>query len=232
MDAYDHDKVFSYIDQAGRYAYNNQPAIGLWNLTRLAESLLPLLADDTDVAVGIAQGILESYISSYEGHWLEGMRAKCGLTATADNTIAEADKALIEELLNTMAQNNADFTLTFYYLSQLSADDPEQDNDIRSLFDRPAQFDEWLHRWRERLGHEIQDNAQRQASMQAVNPVYIPRNHQIEAAIRAAEDHNDFSVFHALHEVLQEPYLRQAGKDNYMLPPEPEELVTQTFCGT
>ncbi|MCP4406820.1 MAG: hypothetical protein GY807_03505 [Gammaproteobacteria bacterium] len=76
------------------------------------------------------------------------------------------------------------------------------------------------------------DDAQRQAKMQTLNPVVIPRNHQIEAAIRAAEDCNDFSLFHALHEVLQNPYQQQPGKEVYMLPPEPDQVVHQTFCGT
>ncbi len=147
-----------------------------------------------------------------------------------------------------MADNDADFTLTFYYLSQLgsqvesqsgsqlesqlSAGATEQDSDIRALFNDPEQFDQWALKWRKRLTEETLCDDDRQAMMQAVNPVYIPRNHQIEAAIRAAEDKADFSVFHDLHEVLQNPYQRQQGKDVYMLPPEPDEIVAQTFCGT
>jgi uncharacterized protein YdiU (UPF0061 family) len=103
---------------------------------------------------------------------------------------------------------------------------------IRHLFDDPAQFDDWVVKWRERAGEEMLTDKVRQASMQSVNPVYIPRNHQIEAAIRAAEDQGDFSVFHALHEVLQRPFTRQEGKDRYMQPPEADEVVRQTFCGT
>ncbi|MCK4711162.1 MAG: YdiU family protein, partial [Gammaproteobacteria bacterium] len=116
MDIYAHDQVFSSIDYRGRYAYSNQPSIGLWNLTRLAESLLPLFSDDADEAVEIAKGILNKYIDLYEGAWLSGMRAKCGLTKSQDS-IEEEDKALIETLLDTMANEHADFTLTFYYLS-------------------------------------------------------------------------------------------------------------------
>ena len=231
MDFYGHDRVYSSIDHGGRYAYSNQPPIGLWNLTRLAESLIPLLAEDTEAAVEIAQDVLKSYIESYQNNWLAGMQAKCGLTVSLDKATND-DKALLEELFNTMAVNNADFTLTFFYLSQLAAQPSEQDNDIRSLFANPAHFDDWAVKWRKRLIDEIQGDEERQAKMQAVNPVYIPRNHQIEAAIRAAEDHNDFSVFHDLHEVLQNPYVQQEGKDSYMLPPEPDEVVRQTFCGT
>ncbi len=232
MDAYDHNKVLSSIDRDGRYAYSNQPAIGLWNLTRLAESLVPLLAADTETAVELAQDVLKTYFGTYQNAWLTGMRSKCGLTAGAEQAAGEEDKSLIEELLNTMAENNADFTQTFFYLSQLAAQPLEQDSAVRNLFDNPARFDDWALKWRKRLGYETQNDAERQKQMKAVNPVYIPRNHQIEAAIRAAEDHGDFSVFHDLHEVLQNPYIRQEGKDNYMLPPEPDEVVKETFCGT
>jgi uncharacterized protein YdiU (UPF0061 family) len=143
---------------------------------------------------------------------------------------------LIEALLDTMAANNADFTLTFFHLSRLAKQAPdepaEHDNALRDLFDDPTQLDAWLVQWRDRLSDEPQSDAQRQAAMQSINPVVIPRNHQIEAAIRAAEDRNDFSVFHALHAVLQNPYVQQDGKDRYQLSPKPHEVVTETFCGT
>ncbi len=146
MDHYAHDRVYSSIDQHGRYAYNNQPAIGLWNLTRLAESLLPLLADTAETAVEAAQGALEKYAGLYEGYWLDGMREKTGLTSHLDH-----DKALIEELFDVMAANHADFTLTFYYLSALAIEPADQDRDVRSLFDDPGQFDHWAQQWRARL---------------------------------------------------------------------------------
>jgi uncharacterized protein YdiU (UPF0061 family) len=232
MDAYDHDRVYSAIDRNGRYAYSNQPSIGLWNLTRLAETLLPLLAESSDAAVELAQTVLKTYAQSYHQAWLTGMRAKCGLSNLAGTSAPDNDKALIEALFNMMAANNADFTLVFHYLSQLNVQPSEKDNDMRRLFDDPAQFDDWAVKWRERAGEEMLTDKLRQAGMQSVNPVYIPRNHQIEAAIRAAEDQGDFSVFHALHEVLQRPFTWQEGKDRYMQPPEPDEVVRQTFCGT
>lgn len=232
MDDYDHAQVYSFIDRGGRYAYNNQPGIGLWNLTRLAETLLPLFADETEAAVEIAQDVLKTYISTYESQWLDGMRSKLGLTTENKNYTDADDKSLVEDLLNIMANNEADFTLTFHYLSQLNSDATDNDETIRSLFKADADITSWLSVWRKRLVSETRNDAQRQAAMQSVNPVYIPRNHQIEAAIRAAEDNNDFSVFHELHTVLQKPYERQAGRDKYMLPPEPDEVVTQTFCGT
>ena len=231
MDAYHHNQVFSSIDRHGRYAYSNQPSIGLWNLTRMAETLLPLLDEDPQAAVNVAQEVLEGYTGRYASAWLAGMRAKCGLTACSDAK-GDDDKTLIEALLDVMADNRADFTLTFYHLSRVADQPSAQDDGLRNLFDHPAQIDAWLEKWRKRLSLETQSDEARQEHMQAVNPVYIPRNHRIEAAIRAAEDRGDFSVFHELHAVLQNPYVQQAGKEGYLLAPEPDEVVEYTFCGT
>ena len=231
MDFYKHTQVYSSIDRDGRYAYSNQPSIGLWNLSRLAESFLPLFTDDSEEAVAIAKTVLQQYITAYDAEWLTGMRAKCGLTA-GSGINADEDKALLESLLDVMNENQADFTLTFYQLSKLSIEASDRDVDIRALFTRPEAIDEWLVRWRERLSIETVSDADRQTKMQSVNPVYIPRNHQVEAVIRAAEDNNDFAPFYALHEVLQRPFEYQQGKDSYMLPPVPEEVVHKTFCGT
>ena len=231
MDAYHHDQVFSSIDRHGRYAYSNQPSIGLWNLSRLAETLLTLLDENQEAAVNVAHEVLEAYAERYETDWLSGMREKCGLTACSDAE-SDEDKSLIEELLDVMADNRADFTLTFYFLSRLGDVPSDQDDNLRDLFENPAQIDAWLEKWRKRAGLETQGGEARQESMQSVNPVYIPRNHQVEAAIRAAEDEGDLSVFHELHAVLQNPFVEQEGKERYMLAPEPEEVVEYTFCGT
>jgi len=227
MDHYAHDQVYSSIDRHGRYAYNNQPNIGLWDLTRLAESILPLLGETTESAAEAAKDALEKYAGLYADYWLDGMRAKTGLVTHRDE-----DEALINELFEVMAANRADFTLTFHYLSGLAVDSTDRDANLRALFEDPASIDRWLANWRSRLKEENSIDNDRQALMQAVNPVYIPRNHRIEAAIRAAEDHDDLSVFHDLHAVLQTPYERQPDKDVYMWPPEPDEVVQQTFCGT
>ena len=230
MDGYSHQRVFSSIDHTGRYAYNSQPGIGLWNLIRLAETLLPLLAEAPDDAVTVAQTNLDAYKDQYEVAWLAGMCAKLGLTPGVGAD--DEDRALIAGLLDVMNESEADFTLTFHELSRLGAESSTRDDNARRLFARPDQYDHWLVRWRGRLKREPQNDAARQADMQAVNPVYIPRNHQIEAAIRAAEDREDYSVFHALNAVLQNPYVEQAGNERYQLPPAPEEVVSKTFCGT
>ena len=226
MDFYAHDRVFSSIDHHGRYAYSNQPNIGVWNLSRFAECLLPLIDSEPDTAVKIAQQHLEKFIHSYQSHWLTGMRAKLGLKSES-----QADRKLIDELFALMDSSNADFTLTFYHLSLLDMD-AANDNTLLSLFDDSDAIAQWLAKWRRRLSEEGSENSSRKAGMRRLNPVYIPRNHLIEKAIRAAEDHGDLSVFHALHDVLQRPCEVQPGKEIYMQPPQPDEIVHQTFCGT
>jgi uncharacterized protein YdiU (UPF0061 family) len=230
MDHFAHDRVFSSIDRHGRYAYNNQPNIGLWNLIRLTECLLPLIDADTEAAVKIAHGQLEKYNSLYRNHWLTGMRAKFGLHAEFDD-----DRTLINDLFAIMERGNADFTLTFYHLSRLDIKhhgSTANDDAFLALFDDTDAIVQWLAKWRERLAREASDDGARKAMMQRVNPAYIPRNHLIEAAIRAAEDHGDLAMFHDLHNVLQRPYEVQPDKDAYMQPPQPHEVVHQTFCGT
>lgn len=235
MDEFDNNRVYSSIDRDGRYAYSNQPKIGQWNLVRLAEALLPLFHDDQDKSVEIAQDILNGYGDSYQKCWLDGMRKKLGLSEEH-----EGDAALVGGLLVIMNDAKADFTLTFYYLSELvtTFDDVDQVKKIHDLFSKPEftnsvdELNAWFPKWKDRLAKESLSDEEHKTIMLASNPVYIPRNHQVEAAIRAAEDRNDFSVFDALHDVLQNPYERQPGKDSYLFPPEPEEVVHQTFCGT
>ena len=231
MDYYQHKQVYSSIDRQGRYAYNNQANIGGWNLSRLAETLLPLFADEPEVAVELAQAVLQKYLNSYSQQWLSGFRSKCGLTAVAEIN-AEDDKALIESLLDIMAENKVDFTLMFYYLSKLDRDVSHDDAAVKELFESGDSIDTWLMSWRQRLLVENKSDSERQSFMQSINPVYIPRNHQVEAVIRAAEDNNDFKPFYTLLEVLNNPFQYQQGKDQYMKPPTAEEIVHQTFCGT
>ena len=226
MDHYAHDRVFSSIDHHGRYAYNNQPNIGLWNLSRFAECLLHLIDEDTDRALDIAKDRLGGFVHSYQDHWLNGMRAKLGLKTELDE-----DRALIDEWFAIMAESHVDFTLAFYHLSQLDME-TSSDADMLALFQHAESYSRWAVQWRHRLQREGSDDDDRKVRMRKVNPVYIPRNHLIEAAIRAAEDRGDYSVFHSLHDVLQRPFDVQPGREAYMQPPRPDEIVRQTFCGT
>jgi uncharacterized protein YdiU (UPF0061 family) len=226
MDAYDPEAVFSAIDRQGRYAYSMQPPIGEWNLTRLAECLLPLLSDDTDVAIAEAEQALDAYLPVFERAYQGGLRRKLGLL-----TEREGDAELGRDLLQAMSTNGADFTLTFRRLSD-AASGQEDCADVSSLFANPSAYDEWVPRWRHRLEQEPTDAATRRAAMLAVNPAFIPRNHSVEAVIRAAVDEGDFAPFHELVTVLSNPFEAQPAFAHYMDPPAEHERVLQTFCGT
>ena len=220
MDEYNPAQVFSSIDEMGRYAYANQPQIALWNLTRLAECLLPLFADDKDQAIEQAQFILGEFAEKFTTAYQAGLRGKIGLFTARDG-----DEALVQDLLDAMAKNQADFTLTFRGLADAD------DDSVRAQFTNPAAFDEWAARWRQRLADEPQSSTERQAAMRAVNPAFIPRNHRVEAVIQAAVN-NDYAPFEELLTVLSKPYEDQPEFAAYAEPPLPEQRVTQTFCGT
>ena len=111
--------------------------------------MLPLFAEDTDSAISLAQSVLENFIQHYEAAWLKGMRAKCGLSSLKSED--KEDRNLIEALLDTMHDDAADFTLTFYYLSQLNSESGQADLPLCALFKNPASIEAWLVRWRERL---------------------------------------------------------------------------------
>jgi uncharacterized protein YdiU (UPF0061 family) len=226
LDQYDPATVFSSIDEQGRYAYGNQPRIALWNLTRLAECLLPLLSDQQHKAVEEAQSALGDFPETFDDAYQAGLRAKIGLF-----TVHDDDRNLTQDLLDAMAKNQADFTLTFRRLGD-AAQDRAGDANVRSLFADPTAFDEWAARWRQRIADEPQSSGERQAAMRAVNPAFIPRNHRVEAVIQAAVRNDDFAPFEELIAVLSKPYDDQPRFAAYTDPPQPEQRVLQTFCGT
>ncbi|MEY9781985.1 protein adenylyltransferase SelO [Sinorhizobium fredii] len=226
MDAYDPKKVFSSIDQFGRYAYANQPAIGQWNLARLAETLVTLFDPTADVAVNLANDVLGEYGTIFQNHWLDGMRRKIGLSTAEDG-----DLELVQALLALMHKGGADFTLTFRRLAS-SAEDAGADVELAKLFQAPETLSPWLADWRRRLARESRQPVERASAMRAVNPAFIPRNHRVEQAIEAAIEDADFSLFEALVDVTSKPYEGQPGHAAYAEPPQPDEEVLQTFCGT
>jgi uncharacterized protein YdiU (UPF0061 family) len=226
MDQYDPATVFSSIAEQGRYAYANQPRIALWNLTRLAECLLPLFSEDQDKAVAEAQAALGEFAEKFNTAYQAGLRSKLGLSTARDD-----DPALAQDLLDAMAKNQADFTLTFRRLSD-AALDPAADGEIRPLFADPTAFDDWAVRWRQRTGAEPQDPAARRAAMLKVNPAFIPRNHRVEAVIEAAVNRDDYAPFEELLAVLAKPFEDQPEFAGYADPPQPHQRVLQTFCGT
>jgi uncharacterized protein YdiU (UPF0061 family) len=226
MDAYDPKTVFSAIDEYGRYAFANQPPIARWNLTRLAETLLPLLSEDQDEAVSLAETALAGFAGAFETAFLAGMRRKLGLF-----TAEPGDVVLIKNLMDVMQRASADYTLTLRYLCD-AAEDGDGDAQLRALFGDPGGLDAWLADWHQRLAQEPQTGAERRAAMRAVNPLFIPRNHRIEAVIEAAVERDDFAPFAELIAVLSAPYDDQPGLSHYALPPTAQERVLQTFCGT
>jgi uncharacterized protein YdiU (UPF0061 family) len=218
MNAYDPATVFSSIDRAGRYAYGSQPAIAQWNLARLAEALLPLLDPGTERAVAIATEAVNEFPAVYEGYWLAGVRAKLGLRA------AEAgDRELAQALLDWMQEAKADFTNTF---RDLSSEGPPAGNRYAD-----PDFRAWYARWQDRLGREAGPRDSAHALMRTVNPAVIPRNHRVEEALAAAEEHDDLSALHSLVAALAAPYQDRPELAEYRDPPA-DECGYRTFCGT
>jgi uncharacterized protein YdiU (UPF0061 family) len=226
MDSYHPGTVYSSIDTMGRYAYRNQPGIAQWNLARLAETLLPLLAEDRDKAVAIAQDAISAFILAFETTYKEGLRRKLGMFQSEPD-----DAALGQDLLACMASQGADFTLSFRRLCD-AAIGPEGDGALRGLFADTGAIDEWLVQWRRRIASEGGEPVERQAAMRRANPIFIPRNHLVEEVIAAAENAQDFQPFENLLIVLSAPYDDQPGFERYADPPRPDQIVHETFCGT
>jgi serine/tyrosine/threonine adenylyltransferase len=224
MDDYNPDQKYSYIDQGGRYAYNQQPNIALWNLTRLAEALLSVIDPNPALAAPAAEDVLNKYPEAFQDALVAGFSQKIGLPSNES-----AHWPLVQKLLEIMEENRADFTLTFRHLS--GAIQPGSEASLLSLFPRPAALLDWLSEWRERL-HQCDSSLDQVATgMKLHNPAFIPRNHRIEEVIVAAKS-GDFAHFHRLHGVLAYPYDEQTAFREYAEPPADNEIVRATFCGT
>lgn len=218
MNTYDPETFFSSIDTGGRYAYGNQPPIGGWNLARFAESLLPLLDDDQEKAVELAQAEMQSYIEQFQQHWLDGMRAKLGIFDKE-----EKDGALMEDLLNMMQKYQADYTNTFRALTFDTRKEVEMCG--------TREFEKWHGRWQERLERQEKSKEASHKLMKDSNPAVIPRNHRVEEALEAAYQ-GDYEVMEQLLEVLSDPYAHTPEQDAYTAPPEPTNRPYRTYCGT
>ncbi|MBB3111583.1 uncharacterized protein YdiU (UPF0061 family) [Paenibacillus phyllosphaerae] len=219
LDTFDPATVFSSIDSQGRYAYGNQPRIAAWNLTRFAEALLPLIDEDSEQAVKLAEQELPRFIDLYHEHWLSGMRAKLGLISEE-----EQDEQLIEELLALMQKHRADYTNTFRALTLGT-------QEASDLFGA-EEFAQWQELWTARLERQPATRAEAQALMRSSNPAVIPRNHRVEEALAAAVDEGDFGVMERLLQALKEPYAYSPGQEAYAAAPEPSSCRYRTYCGT
>ena len=220
MDGYGEDVVFSSIDRNGRYAYGNQPVIAQWNLARLAETLLGLIADDENEAIRLATNAVNGFMPKFREHWLTGMRAKLGLTGAQ-----QGDDALIADILEVMQDQRIDYTQFFRALTRQAAGDSAP---LHALFSDGASLTTWLARWEIRVGPSGADAA----AMAARNPAYIPRNHLVEAALNAAAKHGDMAPFHKLLSALTSPYAPRDGFEAYELAAPQDFGPYQTFCGT
>ncbi len=210
MDTFHPQTVFSSIDRGGRYSWENQAMMAHWNLTRFAETLLPLMATEPEEAVAMAEQALAEFKPQFKKHYLSRFRCKLGLHA-------DAPEEFLDQTLGVMANEKLDFTLFFRELTRHAA------GEATNFFDRVPT---WLADWK-----QLAAPTETLAKMRQENPILIPRNHQVEAAIQAAYQ-GDFSVFHRLTEAWQHPYEEQHGTEDLERPPLPDEVVTATFCGT
>ena len=216
MDVFAPATDFRSISRKGRYAYANQPFIAQWNLARLAESLLPLMHDEREDAIGMAEDSQNAFEQVYKAKWLSMMGSKLGLAETK-----KEDESLITDLLDLMHENGSDYTNTFRDLSQEELPDGE-------LYATES-FQAWHTRWQARIEEEDLDSSL--ALRQSVNPAVIPRNHKVEETLQAGEE-GDLKPFRNLLKALESPYEDGDHLTPYQAPPKHEEKVLQTFCGT
>lgn len=237
MDTYDPAKVFSSIDQRGRYAYQNQPRVAQWNLAVLAQCLLPLIDENQETAVEVAQSAVDGFSDRYSKDYLITMRGKLGLTESDSD-----DESLITRLLNLMTQNHADFTHTFHALTGYQTDSSGErvvgDNDqgvplltLNSLIGETDDSIQWIEDWTNRRSRQSSSTEEQRQVMGQHNPLYIPRNHQIENVIQAALS-GDFTLFQQMLSVVTQPFVPHAGLNAFAAAPSNEEIVMHTFCGT
>ena len=218
MDIYDPDTVFSSIDVHGRYAYKNQPNMASWNICRFAETLLPLIDEDMDRAIDLAQKVINKFTDLYFENWISIMRAKLGFF---NEEIM--DKAIIEDLLNMMEKYKEDYTNTFVSLTY-------RKNMDRGMF-LTAEFTNWHKNWQERLSRQDKSIDEAYELMKKSNPVVIPRNHKVEKALKLAEN-GDLTVMNELLSVLNNPYEYKEELKEYTQLPDPSDLPYRTYCGT
>ncbi|MBK1855148.1 YdiU family protein [Verrucomicrobiaceae bacterium 5K15] len=216
MDEFHPQCVFSSIDSGGRYAWGNQPNIGLWNLSRFAETLVPLIDRDQERAIEKVESALAEFPEYFAEQYTARFRAKFALPS-------DADDALIKSALGLLANQQVDFTLFFRRLTQVAAG--AEVEPLAGLFSDQVQFVRWFDRWKETFDVSQLD------SMRAANPVLIARNHRVEEAIQAGY-RGDFAPFERLHRALQNPFSDQQEFADLEQPPSPEEKVRETFCGT
>jgi uncharacterized protein YdiU (UPF0061 family) len=234
MESYNPKAVFSSIDHGGRYAYENQPSIALWNLARFAETLLPLLGhEESEQAVAEATAVLETFTPAFEKQFYSGALVKLGLakaSALGSEDYGEEHRLLIDDWLELLRNHSVDFTLAWRWLADAAEGNATK---LHSLFPSPADINDWLGRWKRCIDQTSLPSSRLAEAMRAVNPIYIPRNHLVEEAITAASEDGDLTRFERLLEAIQRPFEERSEFAAYAQP-APIDFTTgyQTFCGT
>jgi uncharacterized protein YdiU (UPF0061 family) len=218
MDIFSMNKVFSSIDQNGRYEYGSQAHIAHWNLTKLAESLLPLLHENMDEAIKLAEVAISEYANDFNSAWIDGMRSKLGLLNEEED-----DYVLAQNLFSWMENAKADFTSTFRDLSYENLSD-------KDIYNSPD-FKKWYSLWQARLSRNSKPIKSALNTMRKCNPVIVPYNHLVEEALSAAEE-GDIQPFYKLLSALEKPFEFSSSNEGFLnSTPDPNPHY-QTFCGT
>ncbi len=217
MDTYNPETVFSSIDTHGRYAYKNQPKIGAWNLSRFAETLLPLIDENQDQSIKLAQDAVIEFYELFHNYWMSGMRTKLGIFNKEED-----DEKLFDDLLNIMHKNNEDYTNTFINLTFSKED--------KGMYET-SEFRIWHNKWQARLQRQSQIKEESFELMRSSNPAVIPRNHRVEEALSAAEK-DDYSVLDNLMRALTSPFEHCFEQSKYAELPPISFCKYKTFCGT
>ena len=224
MDRYDPNTFFSSIDTQGRYAYSNQPLILLWNLVRFAETLIPLIDKNEKNSINVLSQKISLIQSKYEKAWLKVMSKKIGITK-----IQDGDLELINDLLDIMKNEKADFTLVFRYLADFIIGNESL---LINLFDNSKKINEWIIYWKNRIEKEGKFDKSLSSKMKKINPLYIPRNHLVEHALDEALSKENYKPFYKLLGFVTNPYDEISNSEEYTLPAPINDKPYKTFCGT
>ena len=223
IDTYNPAAVFSSIDTHGRYAFQNQPTMAIWNVTRLAETLLPLIDEDEDKGVERATGVLNAFSDIYFANWLDLMQKKLGLTTNQPD-----DMKLVKSILDILERQNVDYTQFFSRLGSAVIGNVK----CEALFNDTKELTSWIESWQKRIAADGVAKENTDALMTESNPIYIPRNHKVEEALEAATNDQDFNKFETLISVLQSPFEKRKGFEAFEGPAPESDVPYRTFCGT
>jgi uncharacterized protein YdiU (UPF0061 family) len=223
MDEYDPATVYSSIDHGGRYAFGNQPSIAAWNLASLAGCLISFIDSDSKKANELATKVLDDFSINTNQEILNVMCQKIGLEGKSDQ-----HQTILKELLKIMIPNQADYTLSFRFLSQALLD---KDSLFLDQFKEQEKINEWLSNWKLTVKELDLDAEEMVKKMDSINPIYIPRNHNVDKAIKAAYEEN-LEPMNELLEASKNPFKENKKYSHLTIPPKEEEKILQTFCGT